>query len=40
LLAYAVLLDRIHPKNPVIGAAIHWVDYGKLEVVNMVGVNV
>jgi hypothetical protein len=40
LLAYAGLLARVSPKKPVLGAAIHWVDHGKLEIVSTVAVNV
>jgi ATP-dependent helicase/nuclease subunit A len=40
LLAYAGLLARVSPKKPVLGAAIHWVDHGKLEIVSTVGINV
>jgi len=30
----------MYPEIPVLGAALHWMDHGKLEIVVTVGINV
>jgi ATP-dependent exoDNAse (exonuclease V) beta subunit len=40
LLAYVGLQAGMYPEIPVLGAALHWMDHGKLEIVVTVGINV
>ena len=40
LSSYAGLLAGLFPRKPVVGAAIHWVDHGRLAIVKTIGVNV